>query len=208
MLEQLLAPGFFYNIIKDSWAFYRRGKRRLTEEQKLAARKRWSEEIDQKLLEHRKRTGHGIDIIVRDLQRIDRYPDIQDKAKGISPWFKCGLMGTYHRGVLFGLQWYGMKQKASGKWRLADYKKQEQADLNAIMIGQVKYENIEEIFWNGDEFNNEPHFYCHFIERNAQPYEKIVFYRKQETQHGIPFYTELGSYKDIVRESVKSGVKW
>jgi hypothetical protein len=36
---------------------------------------------------------------------MDHYPEIDEKAKGISPWFRAGLIGMYHRGVLIGLRW-------------------------------------------------------------------------------------------------------
>ena len=42
-------------------------------------------------------------MIVRDVDRVDDYPDGDTKGKGISAWFKVELLGTYHRGIEVGL---------------------------------------------------------------------------------------------------------
>jgi len=38
-------------------------------------------------------------LIIRNVKRIDNYPEADDNKKDISSWFKAGLMGTYHKGI-------------------------------------------------------------------------------------------------------------
>ena len=49
------------------------------------------------------------DVIIRDVLRIDDYPELSEK-KGISSWFKVGLLDTYDRGILLGLEWVRLAQ--------------------------------------------------------------------------------------------------
>lgn len=58
-----------------------------------------------KVIAKRLRSKLIMDVIIRDMERIDSYPESSDKNKGISPWFKAGLMGTYHKGIQVGLNW-------------------------------------------------------------------------------------------------------
>jgi hypothetical protein len=43
--------------------------------------------------------GHAPRLIVRDLARVDAYPDIDDRPWGISAWFRVEAKGLYHRGL-------------------------------------------------------------------------------------------------------------
>jgi hypothetical protein len=45
-----------------------------------------------------------MDLIIRDINRMDNYPDSDEKRNKIPSWFKGGLMGTYHKGILAGLR--------------------------------------------------------------------------------------------------------
>ena len=121
---------------------------------------------------------------------MDNYPDIDDKAKGISPWFRAGLVGTYHKGALIGLRWTTLTADAKGDWRFTDYKRGETGEIKVILIGNVPFENIESVDWRGDEYYAFPHLYCYFDARRKEPYEKLAFCEKRE-MNDIPFYTEV-----------------
>lgn len=202
---ELFSGSLLYSICKDALASLRGRKRRLTQAEVLALRAKWKAEIEERLWK-RQKDGLSDDIIIRDVRRMDDYPDVRP-GRGISPWFKAGLMGTYHRGILVGLQWYGMKQEADGAWRRVDYKKDEKADLNAILIGRVRYENIETIDWDGDHFYSEPHIYCHFVESRRQPYEELVYCERCTLGSGREYFRELALYHAVRKLSRKRGIK-
>jgi hypothetical protein len=82
MLEYL-APGFVYSLIKDGWAGFRGRKRHLRPSSVVASRKKWKEEIDAKLWERRQK-DLSMDVVVRDVKRINEYPDAEGK-KGMPP---------------------------------------------------------------------------------------------------------------------------
>ena len=149
MLE-FLAPGFVYSLIKDVWNICRGRNRRLSPAEVIAKRQQWKTEIDTQLWERRKKRL-GMDVIIRDVKRMNEYPDAKETKKGISSWYKCGLMGTYHRGILLGLSWEMLKADGDDKWRYTNHKTGESGDLKVILIGYVPYENIEAANWEGDE---------------------------------------------------------
>ena len=206
MLESI-APGFLYSVAKDGLRvvgrLFRRKQPRLTPTEIIAKRQQWKAVIDEKLWERRKQKL-GMDVIVRDVARINEYPDTKN-GKGISAWYKCGLMGTYHRGILLGLSWKSLTAEGEDKWRYTNHKAGENGDLKVILIGYVPYESIEAIIWDGDEYYGNPHIYCHFEANQKQPYEKLVFCAKRELNE-IPFYTEICPYEPVRKRSKKSGI--
>ena len=204
MLEYL-APGFLYSLAKDGWAAFRGRKRRLSPIEVIAKRHQWKTEIEEKIWERRKKKL-GMDVIIRDVKRMNEYPDVKETKKGISSWFKCGLMGTYHRGILLGLSWENLTADGEEKWRYTNHKIGETGDIKVILIGYVPYENVEAINWDGDEYYGNAHLYCHFDARNGEPYEKLAFCEKQELNE-IPFYTEVCAYEPVWKRSKKLKIR-
>ncbi len=183
-------------------------RRHLSPEQKLAARTKWKPLFDEEI--HKTfRAKLRRDVIVRDIHRIDHYPNTES-GKGISPWFRVGLLGTYHRGIQLGL---GIKRltfdDASGGWRYTDYDAGETGEQNVITIGNVPFEAIEDVDWDGDEFYDYPHIYCHF-EHKREPYEKTALYVEHvnPSSGNPPFYVELEDYETVRRRSLKLGLKY
>ena len=60
----------------------------------LRHRSRWKVEFE----DHYERLKDN-EVIIRDVARIDSYPEVEENPKGISPWFKTEFKGLYHRGV-------------------------------------------------------------------------------------------------------------
>ena len=83
----LLAPGFLYSVGKDFLRLFgklfHRKQPRLSPTEIIAKRQQWKIEIEEKLWERRKKKL-GTDIIIRDVARLNEYPDATG-GKGISP---------------------------------------------------------------------------------------------------------------------------
>ncbi|MFA5030835.1 MAG: hypothetical protein WC495_04560 [Patescibacteria group bacterium] len=121
--------------------------------------------------------------IIRDINRMDTYPDIENK-KGISPWFKVEVKGLYHKGVEFFINFPEyIKKDEEGHWQFTDDDDQDEKVL-AYPVGRIPYDLIQYVDWDGDEFYNFPHIFCRFKEFKGQPYESIPFYaRHNERSH-------------------------
>lgn len=116
------------------------------------------------------------DAIIRDIKRMDSYPDIDAAEEGISPWFKVEVKGLYHKGieVNIGAPEY-IKRDKNGNWQFTDHKETEEKVL-AYPVGRIPFDLIEHVDWDGDEYYRFPHMYCRF--KDGQPYESIPFFVK------------------------------
>lgn len=114
--------------------------------------------------------------VVRDMARINSYPDINKEQKGVSSWFRVEVKGLYYNGlevfIYAGEERYITFDNKKQEWRFA--KDNERNKFPSFCVGRIPFENIREINWRGDEYYNCPHLYCNF--KNSQPYESIIFY--------------------------------
>jgi len=185
-----------YRIFKDAWVWIRGKTRRLSPSEVIRLRQKWKTEFEEKLFERRK-AGLRRDVIVRDMRRIDDYPNINDGEKGISPWFRTGLVGVYHKGILLGLRWETLTMdQTHNRWRYTNYQANEKGGLKVILIGYVPYENIETVNWDGDEYYGFPHIYCYFDAKRKEPYETLKFCEEQDFD-GFTHYTEVADYDSV-----------
>ena len=205
MILEYVSTNLFYTLLKDGLGAARGRKRRLSISDVLALRKKWKEEIEAKLWERQERKL-GMDVIIRDAKRVDHYPDTEDTKRGISSWYRCGLMGTYHRGVLLGLSWESLTLDKSDEYRYTNHKAGETGDIKVVLIGYVRYENIADINWDGDEYRRQPHIFCYFDEKKGEPYEKLAFCEQRELRK-IPYYNEISLYEPVRKLSKKLGVR-
>jgi hypothetical protein len=107
------APGFIYGVLKDAYRGVMGRRRRLTPAEILHLREKWRPQFEKELwTNHREALRR--DVIVRDVRRLDSYPNINERGKGISPWFRVGLVGTYHKGALLCLSWGSLTREPSG----------------------------------------------------------------------------------------------
>lgn len=115
--------------------------------------------------------------IIRDIKRMDSYPDIDTEEKGISPWFKVEVKGLYHRGLeVFISTPRRIKKDMYGEWHFVDYKDEE--TVLVYPVGRIPFDLIEYINWDGDGYYASPHIYCRFKAFKGQPYEAIPFFAK------------------------------
>lgn len=200
MLEYLTG---LYKPLRDLVSYIRSLKRRLSNEEKVQLKAKWKPVIEYHLREwHHKGLSH--DVIVHDVKRTHDYPD-GIRGKRISPWFRVGLMGTYHDGIMLGLRWgRAVFDSKVQKWVFAKLGEEGNA---FILIGFVPYYRIEWIDWDGDEFYPYTHLYLHFDGPKKQPYERLAICEKKEL-NGWPFYTETADYEETRKLSKKRGAKY
>src|SRR4051812_10178430 len=89
-------------VLVGAWKFFR--GRKVTPQDKLALRSKWKPLFQEYIADHRRRNLR-LDAIIRDMKRIDNYPESSDteRGKGISSWFRVGLIDTYEKGFMVGL---------------------------------------------------------------------------------------------------------
>lgn len=156
-------------------------------------RTQFKEEIDRCRAEKLRK-----DVIIRHVNRLDAYPDTKE-APGISPWFKVGLLDTYHMGIRVGLGWHGLIESPGGL-RRADYKKTEKGELTALLMGDIPYDFIESMNTRGDEYYHLPHIYCHFAHR-GEPYQRLFYAQEVDMGHGHSYWKEIATYEKVDRNS-------
>jgi hypothetical protein len=172
----------------------------------LELRQKWKPEFEQTLQE-RTAKKLGLDVIIRDVARLDEYPEVRKKRKGISPWFKVGLMDTYERGFLAGMMWGTLTEDESGEWRFTNHKAGENGDITVLMAGRIPYENVQAVDWTGDDHYIESKIYCHFSHK-GRPYEHVGLYVEKEITEGWKYYTEIGDLNSIRKLSRKRGIAY
>lgn len=201
-----LGPGLIYTVLKDAWSALRGRRRRLSSAEILELRQKWKPLFEKEIWKtHAEKLRK--DVIIRDMKRLDHYPDVDRKEKGISPWFRIDLMGTYHKGILVGLRWGELTRHGEeGGWRYTNYKAGESGDLKVILIGRIPFENIESVDWDGDEYYYFPHIYCYFDAKRKEPYEELVFCEQNCPPKRLPYYVEVASYEKVRRLNKKLGI--
>jgi len=192
-----------WDALRGGWQFARRNKRKLSDAQVIELRQKWKPLFEAHLLDcYRKGLRH--EIIIRDMRRIDNYPQTKEKRRGISSWFRVGLADTYHRGFMVGMRIGMLTKDRTGEWRYTNRKAAEAGDVKAYMIGYIPYENVESVDWDGDEYYSWPHVYCHFVEKHRQPYERIAFCERWDFD-GRDHYREIADLEPVHRLSRKRG---
>jgi len=124
-----------YNAVKDLGRFVSRRFEKEDPAAVVLARQKWKSQIEERVSQAGAGSGWRTEAIIRDVKRVDEYPNVDDKSKGISPWFRVGLLGTYHRGIMVGLRIVGLKfDDVEKTLRGYDRKCGEEPDLNAYLV--------------------------------------------------------------------------
>lgn len=143
---------------------------------KARHRTKMKAEIEDKLPRYADDRDYRGEAIIRDLRRMDDYPELDDGIVGKpSPWFKAEVKGIYDR----GLEVYVAAERVmiSGDTAMPVRK----GGQPVLVVGRLPFERIEEVDWVGDpaaSLDRMPHFYCWFGWRRRQLYEEIVLYRQ------------------------------
>jgi len=143
------------------------------------------------------------DVIIRHVNRMDSYPEVDERKKGISAWFRAGLLDTYHKGIMVGLR-FGTLSDGPDGWRYTNHKEDEEGDIKVYMVGKIPYEFIEGVNFDGDEYYYFPHIFCHFANK-GEPYEEIVFCEEVDMGNDHSYYREVAKYEDVIENSESGG---
>jgi len=198
----LLGP--LYNVLKDVVGFVRKKVKKPDPVAILEQRKKWRSKFEAHL---RKGDPSGTvgDAIVRDISRMDLYPDVIERSRGISAWFKVEVKGLYHRGLEMFLRVERLVYVEDREaWRFG--KDDEPGAVNALLVGRIPFDVVRAVEWEGDEFYRCPHIYCEFSEHRGQPYEDLVFY---EARNGVKhdYFIEIAKLNDVQKLSKRLGIK-
>ena len=202
-------PNFLYNLAKDVFGW----TKPLTAQEKIALRQKWKPKFEDCIRDNFA-NGYRSDVIIRDVKRVDQYPETDSKSKGISPWFRMGLVGTYHRGILVAFQWNSLVPLDDGQFRVLDILDHDKDDQEAkdsaikvLKVGMIPFENVEDVDFEGDEYYGYPHIYCHFSNKR-EPYEKVAFFTEgQLFPDSLPYYTELTDIESVKKASRAAGIQ-
>jgi hypothetical protein len=210
MAIEWLTGSLAYSFAKDLVGGIIRIFKPMPPQQKIELRQKWKPRFEEHIRDHFARKLRS-DVIIRDVKRVDQYPDIKEDEKGISAWFRLGLVGTYHRGILVAFQWNKLVKAGEGEFRFldCDNDKQEAKDdaLKVLQIGMIPFENIEDVDFEGDEYYNYPHIYCHFATK-GEPYERVAYFTQNQLfEDSLPYHTEVVEAKAVRKTSRRLGVK-
>lgn len=118
------------------------------------------------------------EMIVRDVHNDSLYPENEyNKSIGISSWFKAEILRPYHRGISLIIGIESIQINPDGGWQVVKYGAEQVKGatyINALVIGNVPYDSVVAIDFDGDEYYHFPHLYCEFS-FSGQPYEKIWY---------------------------------
>lgn len=177
----------------------------LTQAEKVSHREKLRKEFEQEIYKCR-RDNLRQDVIIRHVNRLDDYPNVDDGDKGISPWFKSALLDTYHKGIKVWLRTGSLVNTPNG-YRFRDFEKGEDGDLQVYLMGDIPYDSIEAVNMDGDEYYCFPHIYCHFS-FNGEPYERMYFCVEKDKGNDHPCFQEVATYKEVLRNNEGFGAKY
>lgn len=169
---------------------------RLKNHDKVNKRINLQKEFEKYLIENIWKQKYRSDVILRDLKRLDKYYPKTDESKKISSWFRAGLLDTYHRGIFVGLHVTRLIKTSEG---IRHPKQNENDYFTAFLVGKIPYDSIENVNWEGDEYYNYPHIFCHFEHKNKEPYEEIIYCVENINSIGKKFYTEIAKQNEVIK---------
>ena len=190
--------GTIYEILKDVLTFIFKKFKKPDPAVLLKQRQEWRSEFEKHLQKSKTELIYG-EAIIRDTSRMDNYPDIVDNKKGISSWFKVEVKGLYHRGIEVILRIDGLVYVENlHQWRYSTHN--ENDTVNAFLVGQIPFDVIRGVEWNGDEYYLCPHIYCEFNKKEKQPYENRVYYGLKGFDERR-YFMEMAKLDDVVKWS-------
>ncbi|MBY5819892.1 hypothetical protein HFN60_30335 [Rhizobium leguminosarum] len=175
--------------------------RKLSPEERIALRDKWRPTFKDyflKLARDKRRT----DVIVRDVARLDVYPEVDEKETGISSWFRVGFLGSYDSGVLLGLRWTYLVQHGD-VWREDDH--EQPGSIKVMVVAEVPFEAIESFNADGDDYYRQPHIFCHF-EYEGSPYRRRYYGEERQVFPDSPYF--YAALAEVPKPTWIDRLKW
>ena len=170
----------------------------------LKRRQEWHHEFETHLQKKSDTSNFG-NAIIRDISRMDNYPKIDDGKKGISSWFPVEIKGLYHRGIEVILRIDSLVYVADFRqWHFSP--NGGKGTVNAFLVGQIPFDLIRYVEWNGDEYYRYPHIYCEFNKKKKQPYENLVYYVREGSDEYC-YFSEITKLENITKSKKTSSKK-
>ncbi len=102
-------------------------------------------------------------------------------------------MGTYNDGILLGLRWTKIEEE-NGIW-VENYQSEAAGGVKVMLLGEVPFESIESVNFEGDDFYNKPHIFCHF-DFEGEPYKRLFYGEEFQLDPKVPcHYRDLLGYE-------------
>lgn len=207
MLEHISVTGikFWWETLRGFWRFSRRNRRDLSPTKRLELRQKWKQKFED-FFRHSSYEETSTEVIIRNISRIDEYPNNAPPKKGISPWFKVTMVQTYERGFMVCLSIGELVSIGENKWRFRDWINGEDGE-KFWCIGFIRYEDIVDVDWDGDKYYNYPHVFCYFDKKRKQPYERVMLCREWKFDK-ISHFTEVVDMETVRKVSQKYRLKY
>jgi hypothetical protein len=195
--------GSSYGVVKDCYQYVKKRVYPFTPSEKLEKRKERKAEFEKYLSSYRKTASGSSEMIIRDIARIDNYPQIE-KGRSIAPWFKVEVQDIYLNRGIEVLVWVEKIRYIKDKGYVWAHYKEENA-ITVYLIGRILFESIESVDWDGDENYNIPHLYCRFSKKNG-PYTELIYSEKMEL-NSRSYFKEVAKFEEVKRQSRKMKIK-
>lgn len=168
----------------------------------LKHREKLKEEFNENI---RKKDQYGIrgNMIIRDINRMNEYPDFDYKKKRISPYIRVELKDMYHKGIeVFRPDPEYIKKNDEGKWEFTEYDSPGDK-IKVWPIPRIPFDYIEYVNWDGDEYHNFPIVFCKFKGVNGSPYEEIPFFSEHGSEENR-YFLEIEDFRPWDMNQIKS----
>jgi len=190
--------GTLYEILKDVLGFIFKRLKKPDPTVLLKQRQEWRSEFESHMAQKHNALIYG-EAIIRDISRMDNYPSVDDRKKGIASWFKVEIKDLYYRGIEVILRIDGLVYVENlRQWRYSE--NNEKGAVNAYLVGQIPYDVIRGVEWNGDEYYNYPHIYCEFSKKKKQPYENLVYYKLKGSDERR-YFSEITKLDNVIKNT-------
>lgn len=164
--------GLIHGLAKDLFGYFRRKISKADKIEILRKRQDVKDTFTTKLgLSPQWPLDNAIEILLRDIDRMDEYPEAKIKHPDRTwPFFKTELRGLYHSGI----ETYnsiGLKETEDGLF--VDYRE----SGGAYQIAIIPFDWIDHVDCAGDEYDFYPHILCRFKNKGT-PYQEFRIERR------------------------------
>jgi len=122
-----------------------------------------------------------------------------------SSQLEATLEQTYHSGIHIGLGTDTLIKSSFG-YRLPNQEKNEEGEIEAMLMGEIPFDVIDRVNIEGDKHYPYPQIFCRFP-FNGHPYERLFYAKTITMEDGRPWYKEVADY-EVVKLNSKVEGEW